>query len=146
MCLTCVLCLTCGFQDSLAYHLESFRYLFQSEKHEGLPIWKERVKSEGPTSQSFEEHPSSFFTTGAFSTNLSKIFFSVPCFLLACSIPPPHLAFVPPGAPDPVLKAQWGLEWGVEWCQCRKACGCWKFQQNIAWDRQLTLKYHLLFI
>ena len=68
-----VLRLTCGFQDSLAYLLESSRYLFQSEKHAFKGVYKfgQRVKLEKPTSQSFKEHPC--FFTGHSASNSSKV-------------------------------------------------------------------------
>ena len=53
--------------------LESFRYLFQSEKHGFKGVYKfgERVKLEKPTSQSFKEHPCYFM--GHSPPNSSKI-------------------------------------------------------------------------
>lgn len=107
--------LTCGFQDSLAYLLESFKYLFSSLKSTVLigRTYKfgERVKLEGLPSQSFQEHPFVCFFTGPLSTQFIQSSFSVPCFLLACLILPPHPAFLL----EPLalfLRPSGGWKWG----------------------------------
>lgn len=113
----CVLCFTCGFQNSLAYLLEFFRYLFQSEKHDFKRVYKFGGRESNWRDlhlRPWKNIPLVSLPLGH-STPIYPRFFLCPLLFISLlnSTSP---TCIPPGAPDPVLKAQWG-EGGVEWGQ-----------------------------